>query len=197
MKIQLLEIYAFDTGTVESGVAVTSYGQGQLSGVTYVVPPFSEIEVDFILRMQCMTPENARSLDALILSLLSASKQKEYERVKQTEVSGGLGWFGLWGASASYSDTERIFESWGLSEENQAEIVSAMMKMVNQFNEFNYRGRINNQSNYSVSGNMFGIVMDATIKQGTAENQIRALAPNPHLNSSDGSSSLPTIDPLY
>ncbi len=197
MRIQLLELYAFNTGEVESGVAVTSYGQGQISGVTYVVPPFSEIEVDFTLRMQCITPENTRSLDNLIQSLLSASKQEEYERLKQTDVSGGLGFFGMWGASASYSDTERIFESWGLSEENQARIVSEMVSIANTFNELNYRGKINNQSSYSVSGNMFGIVMDATIKQGTQENQIRAIAPNAHLNSSDGLSSLPSVGTLY
>lgn len=87
--------------------------------------------------------------------------------------------------------------SFGLSETNQQAIVNKMPELVAQPCKFNYTGTIYNRDNdYDVSGNLFGIVMEAEIKQEQFQHQKRFLAPNLHLNTSDGNS-LPTVTPLY
>jgi hypothetical protein len=198
-KVKLAAVTLFSSGANE-GIAVTAYGQGQLSGVTYSVPAHGEISVDFSIKLMCVTPEDIKKLDALIRSLLDASKQHLYEEIEKTHASGGVGFFGFWAgsASASYDKTKHILDSWGLSEENQRTIVNAMMQLVQQMSTFNYKGTVYNKDyDYAVSGNLFAIVMDCSIQQGTAQNQVRLLAPNVHLESSDGKDRLPVIGKLY
>jgi hypothetical protein len=184
---------------VTSGVSVTAYGQGQLTGVTYTVPAHGEITVDFTLKIQCVTPADIKEMSELIRSLLDASRQSVYEELVKKEITGGASFFGFFsfGASASYSSTKRRMDKWGLSEESQRTIVNAMMQLAQQVNEFKYRGTIYNRENdYSVSGSLFGIVMEAKIQQEDHSNQVRFLAPKPHLQSPDGTT-LETLDPLY
>jgi len=187
-------------GDNETGVAVTSYGQGQLTGAMFTVPAHGEITVDFKLKLLCVTPENVKTLNALIRSLLDASHQHSYDELEKTEVSGGVsffGFFGWGGASASYSDTKHTMDSFGLSERNQEAIVDAMMKIAQQVSEFNYSGVIHNRDyDYDVTGNLFGIVMDATIQQSQFQHQLRFLAPDVHLRTADGSG-LPVIGQIY
>lgn len=195
----LFKLYDSPVGNA-SGVAITSYGQGQVSGVTYTVPAHGEIEVDFQLNIFCVTPQDVTTLSALIRSLLDASHQHLYDEVSRTDISGGASLFGFFsfGVSASYSDTKHTMDSWGLSETNQEAIVNAMMKIAQKTSQFNYKGTVYNQDyDYDVTGNMFAIVMDATIQQSQFSNQLRFLAPNPHLQSTDGSVSLPSVGNLY
>jgi hypothetical protein len=184
----------------ESGVSVTSYGQGQLTGAMFTVPAHGEIRVDFRLKLLCVTPENAQMLNELIRSLLDATRQHLYDDLKRTEVSGGASFFGLFGwggAKASYSDTKHTMDRFGLSEQNQQRIVNAMMEIVQQPSEFNYTGTIYNRANdYDVTGNLFGIVMDATIQQSQYQHQLRFLAPEVRLRTPDGSG-LPVVGRLY
>lgn len=56
----------------EFGVNVQAYGLGQLTGAIFSVPPGGEIEVDFKLRLQCVTGEAIKNMDNLIKSLLDA-----------------------------------------------------------------------------------------------------------------------------
>jgi hypothetical protein len=187
-------------GANASGVAVTSYGQGQVSGVTYTVPAHGQIEVDFQLNIFCVTPQDVTTLSALIRSLLDASHQHLFDEVSKTDISGGASFFGFFsiGASASYSDTKHTMDSWGLSEANQEAIVTAMMRIAQQTSQFNYKGTVYNRDyDYDVTGNMFAIVMDASIQQQQNSNQLRFLAPNPHLQSADGSTTLPSVGNLY
>jgi hypothetical protein len=184
----------------ESGIAVTTYGQGQVTGGMYTVPAHAEIKVDFKLRLLCITPEDVQMLSDLIKSLLDASRRHSYEELSKTSVSGGASFFGMFGwggARASYEQTKRTMDSFGLSERNQEAIVDAMMKVSTQLSEFNYSGTIYNRNyDYDVSGNLFGIVMDAEIQQGQYQRQSRFLAPNVHLSSPDGVT-LPTVGQLY
>jgi len=182
-----------------SGVAISAYGTGQLTGVVYTVPAHAQIDVDFKLQLQCVTPDNIKNMDALIKSLLDASRQSKYEEMSRTSVSGGVGFFGFWsgGVRASYEKTKQRMDQWGLSEENQQKIVTEMLKIANTFNEFNYKGTIYNRDyDYSVTGSLFGIVMDCEIKQDDATQQVRALAPNVHVQGDDGTT-LPSIGKLY
>lgn len=188
------------TGSNETGIAVTSYGQGQVAGLMYTVPAHGEIEVDFKLKLLCITPEDIQNLSNLIKSLLDASQQHSYSELSKTEISGGasfFGFFGWGGASASYSDTKQTMDSFGLSETNQQAIVKAMMAVAQQVSEFNYKGTVHNEDfDYDVTGSLFGIVMDATIQQGDEQHQVRFLAPNVHLRSSEGDN-IPVVNQLY
>lgn len=179
----------------DDGVAVNSYGQGKVSGVTFTVPAHGEIEVDFTLKMNCATPDDVKNMNDLIRGLLDASKQHEFDELEKTEVSGGLSFMTFWsgGAKASYSDTKHTMDKWGLSEENQQTIVKGMMELIQKQNVLRYKGTVHNREyDYSVSGNMFGIVMDAQIRQDQHSNQVRVLAPNAHMKGPDGET-LPSV----
>jgi len=184
---------------VQDGVAITSYGQGQLSGVMYTVPAHAEITVNLIINMLCVTPQDVINLNNLVKGMLDASHYHKFEETEQTNVSGGLGFFGFWsgGVSASYSDVKHTLDGWGLSEANQQTIVNGMMAIVQKPSTFSYTGTIYNKDNdYDVTGSLFGIVMDATIQQGQTHRQLRFLAPKVHLNTDDGGN-LPITAKLY
>lgn len=185
--------------SVQDGVSITSYGQGQLSGVMYTVPAHGEITLNFTINMLCVTPQDVINLNNLVKGLLDASHYHKFEETEQTNVSGGLGFFGFWsgGISASYSDVKHTLDGWGLSEANQQAIVNAMMQIAQKVSTFNYTGTVyNNDFDYDVTGSLFGIVMDATIQQAQSHNQLRFLAPNVHLNTGDGNN-LPVVGKLY
>lgn len=189
---------ALDGGAV-NGVAITSYGQGQVTGATYTVPAHGEITVNFNLRLLCVTPQDVENLSGLIRSLLDASKQHVYDDLQKTDISGGASLFCFFsfGVSASYSETKHTMDAWGLSEANQQTIVNNMMQVVQKTSDFNYTGTVYNRDyDYDVTGNLFGIVMDATIQQNQGFNQVRLLAPNVHLQSNDGTT-LPSVGKLY
>ena len=198
-KVMLPKLRPLSGGN-ETGVAITTYGKGQVTGLLYTVPAHGVINVDFKLKLLCVTPEDVRNLTTLIRSLLDASHQHLFDELQKTDVSGGasfFGFFGWGGASASYSDTKHTMDSFGLSERNQQAIVDAMMKVAQQVSEFNYSGTIFNRDyDYDVTGNLFGIVMDAVIQQDQYQHQVRFLAPNVHLESADGST-LPSVGQLY
>ncbi len=72
-----------------------------------------------------------------------------------------------------------------------------MVKLANTFNTFSYDSTVENTAyDYSVSGNMFGIVMDATIQKDEIHTQVRMLAPQPHLQGTGGET-LPSVGKLY
>lgn len=197
---QVLELLPQLGGSNETGVAITTYGQGQVAGLVYTVPAHGQITVDFKLKLLCVTPEDINKLSSLIKSLLDASHQHSYSELEKIQASGGasfFGFFGWGGASASYSKTKQTMDSFGLSETNQRAIVDAMMKIAQQVSEFNYSGTIYNKDyDYDVTGNLFGIVMDATIQQNQYQHQLRFLAPNIHLRTQDGNT-MPVIGQLY
>jgi hypothetical protein len=189
-----------NNGEAENGIAVTSYGQGQVTGGVFSVPAHGEITVDFTLHISCVTPEDIRKMNDLIRSLVEASKQHLYDDLQQTSISGGLGYFGFWsgGLKASFTETKHTMDSWGISEPNQKIIIEAMMAVAEKTNDFNYRGTIyNNKYDYDVTGSLFGIVMDATIKQDQVQRTIRSLAPAVHLADGDGKPLLPVTGNLY
>lgn len=183
------------------GISITSYGQGQVSGVMYTVPAFSELTVDIDFYLLCMTPEDVINMNNLIRGMLDASQYSHFDELSKTEISGGLSLFSFFslGVSASYSDTKHTMSGWGLSEDNQKTIIQAMAKTSQNTNHFGFHGPIYNRDHdFIVSGNAFGIVMDATIQQSDGSVQTRRLlAPNLHIQSSDGSTTLPMIGKLY
>jgi hypothetical protein len=190
----------FDSpGSVQDGVAITAFGQGQLTGAMYTVPAHGEVHISISAHLVCVTPNDVMTLNGLIRSLLDASHQHLFDENSKTDISGGLGLFCFFsfGVSASYQDTKHTMDSWGLSEDNQKTIVNAMMNLVQKTSDFVMDGTVyNREYDYAVSGSIFGIVMDATIQQGSSQNQVRFLAPNPHLKSSDGTT-LPVLGKLY
>jgi hypothetical protein len=187
-------------GQVTDGVSIASYGQGQVTGGMFTVPAHGEITVDFKLKLLCVTPQDVQNLSALIRSLLDASHQHVFDDLQKTDISGGASLFGFFsfGVSASYSEVKHTMDAWGLSEPNQQTIVNNMMQIAQKTNDFNYSGTVYNRVyDYAVTGNIFGIVMDATIQQQQFSNQLRFLAPSVHLQSTDGTATLPAIGKLY
>ena len=185
------------TGTVDDGVSISSFGRGQVSGVTYTVPAHGEISFDVKFKMQCVTPDDVATLDKLVRSMLDASHYEHYDELSKFSASGGVSFFGFFGfgASASYEDTKHTMSGYGLSEENQRKIVDAMANIAQNTSLIEMTGTIYNRDYpYSVSGDMFAIVMDADIKQSNGTAQHRTfLAPNGLLVSPTGES-LPAIN---
>jgi hypothetical protein len=110
----------------------------------FTVPAHAQVDVDFKLKLFCVTPETVQTLTSLIRSLLDASHKHSFDDLEKTEVSGGasfFGFFGWGGASASYSRTKHTMDSFGLSEANQVTIVNAMMNIAQETSQFNYKGR--------------------------------------------------------
>lgn len=179
------------------GVAVTAYGLGQLTGVVYSVPPGGTIEVDFKLKLQCVTSDSIKNIDNLIKSLLSGSSYQRYEEESKLEASGGIGLFWFWsgGASASYETTKKRLEGYGLSEDNQQKIVTSMMQLASSLQEFNYKGPVKNTFDFTVSGSLFAVVMDCQITTGQETKEVRMIAPTPIMSGSGAS--LPALKPLY
>ena len=185
---------------VTDGVSITSYGQGQVAGGMFTVPAHGEITVNFDIHLLCVTPQDVQNLSALIRSLLDASHQHMFDDIQRTDISGGASLFGFFsfGVSASYSEVKHTMDAWGLSETNQETIVNNMMQIAQKTNDFQYTGTVYNRDyDYSVTGNLFGIVMDAQIQQQQSSNQLRFLAPNVHLQSAAGNTTLPVVGKLY
>ncbi|WP_055445933.1 hypothetical protein [Lacinutrix mariniflava] len=181
-----------NSGASTDGVSVNAYGQGQCSGATYTIPAHGNIDVKFDLTMQCVTPDNVDALDALIRGMLSASQQAKYDQLTEDTSSGGRGfflWFSAGGSKTTHKQTTHTMTSYGLTTAQQTTIIDAMVKMANKTNTFKYKGNINNTAyDYSVSGSLFGIVMDCTIQKGENHSQIRFLAPNIHVKGDNGAS---------
>jgi hypothetical protein len=169
-------------GQADDGVAITSYGKGQLSGVLYTVPAHGLINVDIQFKMQCVTPQDVVTLNNLIRGMLDASQYEHFDELSKTDISGGLSFFGFFsgGVSASYEDTKHTMSGFGLSEANQVTIINAMAAMAQNVNLIHMTGQVQNQAYpYSVSGNLFAIVMDATMQLSNGSSQTRTfVAPN-------------------
>jgi hypothetical protein len=187
-------------GGATDGVAITSYGQGQVTGASYTCPAHSELTVDIDFQLMCVTSADVTNLNSLIRGMLDASQYSHFDELSKTDVSGGLSFFGFFsgGISASYSDTKHTMSGFGLSEANQTTIINAMAATVQQMNHFKVSGPVYNQDyDYSVTGSIYAIVMDATIQQADGSVQSRKfIAPNTHLQSSSGET-LPVGPPLY
>jgi hypothetical protein len=201
MELALMPtVHGAEEGAAQDGVAVTSYGKGQLVGTTYTVPAHGQIDVNFKLQLQCVTPDQIKAMNDMIRGLLNASEQKKYDNLNTTKVSGGLSFFAFFsgGLKADTTNVNHTMHSWGLSPKDIAKIVTAMMKLANTMNKFEYKGTIYNKDySYAVSGNLFGVVMDCTITQGTSQQQVRMIAPDVHLHDSGSGDSLPSVGKLY
>jgi len=194
-----LPVLFSETSSSENGVAVNSYGKGQVTGAIYTVPAHGEITLDFNVIMSCVTADDVQQLNNFIRGLLDVSKYHSYDELENTNVNGGVSFFGFFsgGANASYSKTKHTMDGWGLSEENQKKIVEKMMEIAIQKNEFNYKGTVHNKDfDYDVTGSIFAIVMDAEIQNQQFQKQLRFIGKNLHLQSEDGAA-LPVIGKLY
>lgn len=182
-----------------SSINITSFGQGQVSATKYTVPPYGDINVNFKIKLQVVTPDGLKKMDSLVKSLLEASKQHEYEQLSKSKASGGISFFAFWGgkASASTETTKRTMDSWGLSEANQEKIVTDMLKLSQKMNTFDYNGSIKNVGNHDVSGDLMAFTMDATINQGNETKELKMIAPQVSLKPNDGGDNIPLTSPLF
>lgn len=188
-------------GVATDGVTVTSYGQGQLTGATYTVPAHGVITVDFELELMAVTGQDIDNLNNLIRGMLSASEQKRYDSLSKSESSGGSASFLFFGGGYSHRSASQVtqeMDSFGLTTEQQTQIITQMLTLTNNKQKFSYKGKIFNRDyDYDVTGNLFGIVMDATIQQGQQSAQVRMLAPDVHLQDPSTGATLPSVGKLY
>lgn len=183
---------------VKDGISVNAYGQGQLAGATFTAPAHSTTDIDIKLQIMCVTPQNIENLEKLILSMLNASQQESFKQHSVSTSSGGSAFFGIFSHSNhSTTTTTDVLNTLGLTVEQQSKIIDQMLTITNKMNTFNLKSTIPNEEyDYSVSGSLFGIVMDATIQKGENHTQVRFLAPKTHLKSSTGET-LPVVGKLY
>eukprot|EP01084_Bolivina_argentea_P258968 436804_1 len=184
----------------EDSTSVVGYGRGQLSGAYYTVPAHGKAKVTATITMQSVTPDSIAALNSLVESMLKASKKGSYEKLKENSVSGGSSFFSFLsgGVKASHKDMEKNMKSWGLSEENISKITTQMCEIANKSNTFTLEADIDNSKyDYSVSGNLFAVVMDCEIKTKDTHIQQRYIAPQVNLISKDGAATLPVTKPLY
>lgn len=189
------------TGAATDGVAVTSFGQGQLTGATFTVPAHSQIDVNFKLKLMAVTGQDVDNLNTLIRGMLSASEQKRFDSYSKSTSSGGSGGFLFFSGGYSHRSSTQVqqsMDSWGLTRQQQDKIIAQMLKLTNTWQNYDYKGTIYNKDyDYAVTGNLFGIVMDATIQQGSASAQVRMLAPKVHLQDPDSGATIPSVGKLY
>lgn len=183
---------------VQDGITVNAYGQGQLAGATFTAPAHGKTEVDIDLQIMCVTPENIENLEKLISSMLNASQKKSFESHRSSFASGGSAFLGLFRYSVGGSTASaHAMSSLGLTEAQQTSIIDQMLKITNKMNSFKMKSEIlNTDYDYSVTGNLFGIVMDATIQKGEKHTQVRFLGPKAHLKG-DGGEVVPVVAPMY
>ena len=190
-----------DSGTATDGVSVTSYGQGQVTGATFTVPAHGTIDVKFDLQLLAVSGQDVENLNNLIRGMLSSAKQAKFDSYAKSTASGGSGSFLFFSGGYSHRSSEEVatsMEAWGLTRDQQTQIITQMLKLTNKTEKFSYKGKIENKDyDYDVTGNLFGIVMDATIQQGQQSSQIRMLAPNVHLQDPSSGATIPAVGKLY
>ncbi|MCR9088126.1 MAG: hypothetical protein NXH97_15430 [Rhodobacteraceae bacterium] len=199
--MHLPTVMAAQAGAATNGVSVTSFGQGQVTGATYTVPAHGKIKVEFDLQLLAVTGSDIENLNNLIRGMLNASEQKRFDSLSKSEASGGSAGFLFFSGGYSHrssSEVTQSMDSWGLTRADQDKIITQMLTLTNKTQKFKYKGTIFNKDyDYDVTGNLFGIVMDATIQQGTASAQVRMLAPDVHMQDSSTGATIPSVGKLY
>eukprot|EP01084_Bolivina_argentea_P300890 518945_1 len=150
--------------------------------------------------MQTITPDDMKTLNSMVESMIKPSKKGSYENLKKTSLSGGSSFFSFLsgGVKASHKDIEKNMKSWGLSEENISKITTQMCEISNKSNTYTLEADIDNSKyDYSVSGNLFVVVMDCQISTKDKHIQQRYIAPHVNLISNYGAATLPVTEPLY
>eukprot|EP01084_Bolivina_argentea_P258967 436803_1 len=63
----------------EDSTSVVGYGRGQLSGAYYTVPAHGKVKVTAKITMQTITPDDMKTLNSMVESMIKPSKKGSYE----------------------------------------------------------------------------------------------------------------------
>jgi hypothetical protein len=175
-------------------------GYGSITGLSYTIPAHTDADFDIDLKVLSLTSNDVNNLNNLIQGMVSASQYQKIRDYEATHASANLSFWGFLGGggSASYDKTHEAMSGFGLSEENQRTIVSAMSEVAKNMSKVDAKIHVKNAANdYAVSGNMIVFTISGTVKTSNQQYQYRMIA-NQGLAGS-GSQTAPTdnnITPL-
>jgi hypothetical protein len=167
---------AGSSGGAGSSFSVTAQGQGQLTGLSYTVPAFTEGQVTATLEMNVMSSVQVANLEAGWAALLNDTQKQLYTHYKTTHESASahVNWFDFFsgGASASYSSTETTtnMHSLGLTDDQIDQMMEMLAEEAQKMNYAELNLTVDNENDpFSVSGNLllYTIIGKVTTKKGT------------------------------
>ncbi|WP_051884978.1 hypothetical protein [Chryseobacterium luteum] len=168
-------------GEAKESYSIEVAGEGQLTGLSYTIPPFTQGRITASLQISAMSSQDVRNLNDLAISMLNATYKEEVKEYEKTSASANLSvwtwFFGGGGASASYEKTKESMKSKGLTEAQITTLMDAFLEKAKQMSTVNIDFYVNNSANdFSVSGDLFLYTVSGTIKTEKGTSQYRMLA---------------------
>ncbi|MCX4092953.1 hypothetical protein [Nocardia sp. alder85J] len=168
-------------GAAEESFSIEVSGLGQLTGLSYTVPAHASGTIKANLQISALTSEDVKNLNALALSMLSASVQETVREQTKTSTSAELTlwtwFFGNAKGSASYESTYESMRSMGLTTDQITKLMEAFLDRASKMSTVEINFFINNLENdYSVSGDLYLYTVSGTVKTQKSTQQYRMLA---------------------
>lgn len=168
-------------GESKESYSIEVSGEGQLTGLSYTVPPFTQGRITASLQVSAMSSQDVKNLNDLAMGMLDASYKEQVKEYEKTSASANLSvwtwFFGGGGASASYEKTKETMKSKGLTEEQITKLMDAFLEKAKQMSTVNIDFYVNNSANdYAVSGDLYLYTVSGTIKTEKGTAQYRMLA---------------------
>jgi hypothetical protein len=161
------------------GFSITSQGYGSITGLTYTIPAHTDADFDVDLKVLALTSNDVQNLNNLIKGMVSASQYDKVDDYERTHASADVSFWGMLGGGggASYEKTHHEMSGFGLSEENQRTIVSAMSEIAKNMSRVGVKIHVHNSANdYAVSGNMIVFTIAGTVVTQNQQSQYRMIA---------------------
>jgi hypothetical protein len=169
------------SGDSETAFSIKASGEGSLTGLAYTVPAHTVGIIRAKLNLLAISSEDVKNLNTLALGMLDASEREEIRTHEETSASADLSvwswFFGGGKASASYKETRDTMLSKGLTDEQINTLMDAFMTVATNMSAVEIEFTVYNQnSDYSVSGDLYLWTVSGTIQtdKGTAEYRLLA-----------------------
>lgn len=166
-------------GSAEEGFNIEAQGYGSITGLAYTIPAHTDADFDIDLKVLAMTSSDVDNLNRLIRGMVEASKYEKVRDYESSHASANLSFWSLLGGggSAGYSKTREELRGFGLSEENQRTIISAVSEIAKTISRVAVQIHVKNSANnYAVSGNMIVYTISGTVSTGSEQSQYRMIA---------------------
>jgi hypothetical protein len=167
------------TGQAGDRFSIDAQGYGSITGLGYTVPAHSDADFDIDLKVLSLTSNDVTNLNNLIQGMVGASNWQKVRDYESTHASANLSYWGFLGGGggASYEKTHELQSGFGLSEENQRTIVSAMSEIAKNMSRVAVKVHVKNSANsYAVSGNMIVYTISGTVTSNNKQYQYRMIA---------------------
>lgn len=172
-------IKQLDAGPVTDGFSVDVQGYGSITGLAYKIPAHTDADFDIDLKILSLTSADVANLNKLIEGMVGASKWEKVRDYERTHASANLSFWSVLsgGGGASYEKIHEAASGFGLSEENQRTIVSAMSEVAKNMSKVACKVHVKNAlNNYAVSGNMIVFTIAGTVRTNNQQYQFQMIA---------------------